>query len=128
MRVLPGPRPLLTNTEVLEHLSEVKNTSRVGNLQTIIVELQAYLRERPAGNVAQPQTMENIGLFVQGIKDNNLQLEKAELLQIINSAPTSLAVLFCLVEEADIRFTEDQLNIILELSGKYLGTEPVPGE
>ncbi|PRT54072.1 DNA-directed RNA polymerase III subunit rpc9 [Wickerhamiella sorbophila] len=128
MRILEGPQPLLTNVEVLEHITEVKRTAASENLQTIIVELQAYLRERPAGNVGNPQKIENIAKFVAAIKQENLEFEKAEILEIFNSAPSSLAVLFCLIEEADMRFTEDQLNKVLDLSAEYLGAEPVPGE
>lgn len=119
---------LLTNFEVLQHVKESKSTSKAENLQTIVVELLAYLRERPAGNVANPQTAENLKRFVQEIESANLQLENAEIVQIINSAPVSMPVLFCLIEEADTRFTEQQLEFLLELSQKYLGEEPVPGE
>lgn len=128
MRLLEpeGEDVLLTNAEVLDHLNEAKASARLENLQTIIVEIQAYLRERPAGNPEEPQTAENIAEFVRHIREQKIQLEKAEIFQIINAAPTSMPVLFCLIEEADIRLSEDQLQLILDLSQKYLGNEPQP--
>lgn len=127
MKVLAKDGPLLSNAEVMDHVTLVKQQSAsIQNLQTICVEIQAYLRERPAANIDQPQTHENIANFIREIKENNLALEKAEILQIVNSAPDNWPVLFCLVEEADIRFSEEQLQLVLDLSQKYLGQERIP--
>lgn len=128
MRVLEASEKLITNAEVYAHLNDVKTSSRCENLQTIVVELQAYLRERPAGNPSDPQSFGNIAAFMGEMKKRAFALEKSEYLQIINSAPSSLPSLFCLIEEADIRFTQTQLEEILELSCRFLGSEPTPSD
>lgn len=119
--------PLLCDKEVLDHVTEVKETTNtLQNAQTICVEIQAYLRERPSGNSERPQTHDGMAAFIKGLKDNNISLEKAEILQLVNSAPDNWPVLFTLIEEADIRFSEDQLGAILELSKQHLGFERMP--
>lgn len=89
-----------------------------------IQQLHAYLRDRPAGNEANPQTAQNISEFVANIK--RFDLEKAEVLQLINTAPQSLPVLFNVIEECDQRFSEQDMDEILQLSQQYLGVEPQP--
>lgn len=54
------------------------------------------------------------------------QLEKIEVLQLINVAPRSLPVLYNVVEECDQRFSAEEMDEILELVEKYLGYEPQP--
>lgn len=127
MKIIEKEGPLLCDAEVMEHITSVKNSvTTLQNVQTICVELLAYLRERPSGNVECPQTSEGIAAFVKGIRGIGLTLEKAEILQLVNSAPDNWPVLFCLIEEADIRYSEDQLSQLLELSQQYLGVERVP--
>lgn len=127
MKIIEKEGPLLCDAEVMEHISSVKSSvTTLQNVQTICVELLAYLRERPAGNVECPQTSEGISAFVKGIREIGLTLEKAEILQLVNSAPDNWPVLFCLIEEADIRYSEDQLSQLLELSQQYLGVERIP--
>lgn len=130
----------LTNYEVFQHLHEVKekrrhtasqgsaasNFLKAENLETIIIELQAYLRDRPAGNENAPQTADNIGAFMRELQANKLALEKAEKLQLINSAPSSMPVLYSLVEECELRFSPEQLELMLNLCRDYLGEEPSP--
>lgn len=127
MRVIEASGPLLCDAEVISHIHEVKEqTGTLQNAQTICVEIQAYLRERPSGNVENPQTEEGIAAFVQGLRDLKMDLEKAEILQLINSAPDNWPVLYCLIEEADMRFSEEQLDAVLNLSRQFLGFERVP--
>ncbi|GMM49431.1 hypothetical protein DASB73_003890 [Starmerella bacillaris] len=129
MKVLEKSGALLCNQEVSEYVKLVKDSpssSSLQNLQTICVELRSYLKERPANNPENPQTAENLKAFSKELKENDIKLEKTELLQVINSAPDNWPVLYCLIEEADIRFSEAQLEKILELSQKYLGSERVP--
>lgn len=127
MKVIAKSGPLLCDKEVLDHVTEVKEkTSTLQNAQTICVEIQAYLRERPSGNSERPQTQDGMAAFLKGLRENNIQLEKAELLQLVNSAPDNWPVLFTLIEEADIRLSEEQLTKILELSKEHLGFERIP--
>jgi hypothetical protein len=99
---------------------------RAENLETIIIELQAYLRDRPAGNEQVPQTIENITSYMRELAANKLDLEKAEKLQLINSAPSAMPVLYALVEECELRFSQEQLELLLTLCRGYLGEEPSP--
>lgn len=52
-------------------------------------------------------------------KLNQYDLYKIEKLQIMNQMPTNMVYLFAIVEECDSRFTEDQINDILEIISSY---------
>lgn len=54
------------------------------------------------------------------------QLEKIEVLQLINIAPRSLPVLYNVIEECDQRFSNEDMDEILDLVAKHLGYEPQP--
>ena len=86
--------------------------------------MHAYLRDRPAGNPANPQSAEKLTEFVRLVKP--YELEKAEILQLINVAPRWLPVLFNAIEECDQRFTDEQMEELLELIAQYVGFEPTP--
>jgi hypothetical protein len=62
--------------------------------------------------------------FVRLVKP--FELEKAEILQLINIAPRSLPVLFNTIEECDQRFTDEQMEELLELIAQHVGFEPTP--
>lgn len=47
-------------------------------------------------------------------KLNEFELFKVEKLQIVNHLTTNMAVLYSIVEECELRFTEQQINEILE--------------
>lgn len=51
-------------------------------------------------------------------------LEKAELLQIINERPDSVAELDCIVEEMDNRFDDDTQAVILEKIKEVIPAKP----
>lgn len=122
---------MLSDYEVLKHLDEIREsrdssvrTLKAENVETIILEVHAYLRDRPAGNPANPQSAEKLTEFVRLVKP--YELEKAEILQLINVAPRSLPVLFNAIEECDQRFTDEQMEELLELIAQYVGFEPTP--
>ncbi|KAK9474343.1 RNA polymerase [Dipodascopsis tothii] len=116
---------LLSNYEVLEHISAFKSrpTKKKGgalkseNLETIMLELKSYLEASPASR----QTPEQIQAFVAAAKP--YELEKAELLQIINLAPSSMVTLHSLIEECDERLTEPQKEELLALVGQHLSPD-----
>lgn len=129
MKILELRDKLLTNLEVRDHLAEVSERYKhagAENLETVAVEIQAYLRERPTSNPEEPQTIANMTEFLKALHENQYQLELAEKLQLINSAPTSMPVLFALVEECEQRFTNEQLEVLLDLCTRYLSREPIP--
>ncbi|KAK7204198.1 RNA polymerase II [Myxozyma melibiosi] len=126
---------LLSNFEVLQHINDIKRRQKQSsasrhrsalkteNLETILLELHTYLGEK-AHSAAAKQNPADIKTFMQEI--SVYDLEKAEKLQIINIAPTSLVTLYCLIEEYEQRFTEEQGNHMLELIQKYLHPAPPP--
>jgi hypothetical protein len=65
------------------------------------------------------QTDETIDDFMQ--RATPYQLEKVELLMIINSRPASLAELDVLIEELDTRLTEEQIEELLTLVRECFG-------
>lgn len=119
---------MLTNAEVLWRIEELRSKSTVNdcpeNLALVINEILSHFKQRPAGNLKAPQTAENISGFMKELGESGIYLEKAEVLQIINNAPTSLPVLFNIIEECEDRLDEEQTNRLLELCEKYLGFEP----
>ncbi|KAK9479409.1 RNA polymerase [Lipomyces japonicus] len=116
---------LLTNYEVLEFVNSIKQKQKraaskhkavfkTENLETIVLELQGYLKATPAGK----QSPDDIRNFIEQIAEYGL--EKAELLQIINVAPTSAVTLHALIEECDSRLTDEQRDHILEIVAAHL--------
>lgn len=68
-----------------------------------------------------PLTKLNDEMFTQLMnKLNNFELYKIEKLQIVNQLPTNMVHLFSIVEECDSRFTEDQINEMIELVASYV--------
>ncbi|KAK9316530.1 RNA polymerase [Lipomyces starkeyi] len=119
---------LLSNYEVLEHIHDIKrrqkrsaskhrSIQRTENLETILLELQGYLKGTPAAK----QTPEDIRKFLQEI--SVYELEKAEKLQLLNVAPGSEAALHSLIEECDQRFTGEQRQHMVALVSQFLKPE-----
>lgn len=50
---------------------------------------------------------------------NRFDLFKAEKLQIVNQLPTNMVHLYSIVEECDSRFTEDQIESIIDTVQQY---------
>lgn len=68
-----------------------------------------------------PLTKLNDEMFIDLMnKLNNFELYKIEKLQIVNQLPTNMVHLFAIVEECDSRFTEDQINEMIELVASYV--------
>lgn len=49
------------------------------------------------------------------------KLTKPEMLMILNLRPSDLGLLDCVIEECDLRFTEEQQLEILDIVGDILG-------
>lgn len=52
-------------------------------------------------------------------KLNDFDLFKIEKLQIVNQLPTNMVYLFAIVEECDSRFTEEQIEQLLDIISRY---------
>lgn len=133
MKIEAARDKFMTNLEVYEYIGEVRDRNKADfdlrrseHLETVLIELQSYLRDRPTGNQEQPQTQKNIESFIRSVHESGIQLEKVEYLQLVNSAPNGRAVLYNLIEDIEQRLDEDQMNLIIDLSSKYLGFEPMP--
>lgn len=59
---------------------------------------------------------------------SKFSLEKAELLMMVNSRPSSIAELDCIVEEMDTRFSEEETHEMLGIIKRNLPPAPVEGE
>lgn len=133
MKVETAREKFLTNFEVYEHLNEVRERAKAThqvaqtqNLDTIAIEIQSYLRERPTANPEFAQSQESITAFLKALHQEGFELEKAERLQLVNSAPSSEPVLYNLIEDCEQRFPEDRVQRLLELVQEHLGYEPMP--
>lgn len=133
MKVEAARDKFMTNLEVYEYISEVRERNKADfdhrrseHLETVLIELQSYLRDRPTGNQDQSQTQKNVETFIHSVHESGIRLEKVEYLQLINSAPNSRAVLYNLIEDIEQRLDEGQMNHIIDLSRQHLGFEPMP--
>ncbi|KAK9468410.1 RNA polymerase [Lipomyces arxii] len=125
MKVEISREKLLSNYEVLEHINDLKRKRKKSagkystmrkteNLETILLELQGYLKGSPAAK----QSANGMRKFLEEM--SIYKLEKAEKLMIINNTPNSDATLSSLIEEAMERFTQDERNHMLELIETHL--------
>lgn len=83
--------------------------------------MKDYLSTTPAAT----QNQEAIDNFMGAI--SKFPLEKAELLMMVNSRPSSIAELDCIVEEMDTRFSEDESQEMLEIVKTNLPPAPAEG-
>lgn len=114
----------MSNFEVNQHLIEIqaqnnwnteskKKRAFNPNLEIITRDVTSYLSKSPVAS----QTVENI---TQAMKElSKYELEKIEKLQILNSTPHSLVNLYSIVEECDQRFTEKEIEDILEIVQRH---------
>ncbi|KAJ8326519.1 hypothetical protein O5D80_005267 [Batrachochytrium dendrobatidis] len=107
---------LLCDSEVLNFLQEStkrrskkQNTATFQDLHTVEYEVVTYLSALPCKDQAKPQ----VNSFLEAIK--TWSLTKAEKLQLLNLRPVSAIELSAIIEECEIRFTEDQLTELLQI-------------
>ena len=81
--------------------------------------VREYLEQSPCAE----QSEAHIATFMDGMAA--YKLEKGELLQIVNERPETVAELDCIVEEMDPRFTEDQIEAMLQVVRRSLPPRPV---
>ncbi|KAF3942252.1 hypothetical protein ABW19_dt0202564 [Dactylella cylindrospora] len=120
---------MLSNYEVLAHIQDVKRkykeefsergpagAMKSGNLETVMKELTDYLSTTTVAS----QSSEKTTRLVEALA--KFQLEKIEVLMILNHQPKNETELDVLVEELETRFTEEQIQEILENVDNILGT------
>lgn len=83
--------------------------------------MKDYLSTTPAAT----QSQSAIDNFMSAI--SKFPLEKAELLMMVNSRPSSIAELDCIVEEMDTRFSEGETTEMLEIVKRNLPPAPTEG-
>ncbi|XP_042908714.1 DNA-directed RNA polymerase III subunit RPC9 [Parasteatoda tepidariorum] len=132
MEVINERAALLSNAEVFSlletlksDLKESKYSQRLNKnekekgkerLNTIVYETFKYLEEMPCAS----QSEESIKNFLIAIAP--YELTKAEKLQLLNLQPKSLVEIQLLIEECEERFTEDQMNDILNVVAETLSS------
>jgi DNA-directed RNA polymerase subunit F len=129
MKILESQQAVLTNYEVYQHILEQRaryaKTKRrgPGNYKTLVDELQNWL-ERRQSPLSQKPTLYNekcIATLLERLRP--YELPKSEVVMILNVRPPSASVLNAIIEDMYERFTEEQLedimNIIFEVLGQF---------
>ncbi|KAL7787779.1 RNA polymerase Rpb4 domain-containing protein [Trichoderma ceciliae] len=134
MKVVEAQAAVLSNFEVLQHLSQQKDRykqrKRRGppNLETVVRELIQYLQSHPNPLSQKPspysancisQLLERLGPY---------ELSKGEAVMILNLRPASVAALNTVIEEMGERFSDEQqeeiVAIIFQVLGQFEASEP----
>ncbi|KAK6462556.1 putative DNA-directed RNA polymerase III subunit [Scheffersomyces coipomensis] len=133
MKILKEREGFLTNFEVEQHLTDIKkkynwtfdekddeelqkdkrkNKKRFDacgvNLEVITRDVLSYVHNGPPSNIDNVENFKSLGIFL-----NQYDLMKVEKLQIMNSLPRSMVILYSLVEECDQRFNEEKCEAII---------------
>lgn len=108
--MLQAQEKLLTNYEVLSHLGQSKQDKAPENLATITFQLQKYLQSANKGAAVSSDTALTRRLRTLQAYD----LEKIEKIMVLNAMPRKLVELHVLIEECDQRFTQEQLETLLQ--------------
>ncbi|KAM0512404.1 hypothetical protein ACHAPE_008853 [Trichoderma viride] len=129
MKVIEAQNAVLTNYEVLQHLSQQKNLYKLRkrrgppNLETVVRELIQYLQSYPNPLSQKPSayTPNCISRLLERLSP--YELSKGEVVMILNLRPASVAALNTVIEEMAERFNDEQqeemVNIIMEVLGQF---------
>ncbi|KAK1247058.1 hypothetical protein MKX08_000860 [Trichoderma sp. CBMAI-0020] len=129
MKVIEAQNAVLSNYEVLQHLSQQKNLYKLRkrrgppNLETVVRELIQYLQSYPNPLSQKPSayTPNCISQLLERLSP--YELSKGEVVMILNLRPASVAALNTVIEEMAERFSDEQqeeiVNIILEVLGQF---------
>jgi len=116
---------MLSNFEVLALLQELKSeqkknrTTRNSPLATIIYEATRYLQQTPC----KLQTADQVRNFLTAVKP--LKLTKGEKLMLLNNPPSTPLEVQVMVEESEERFTEEEVEKLLQT---VQDTLPIPSK
>ncbi|RUP45639.1 HRDC-like protein [Jimgerdemannia flammicorona] len=128
MEVLQPRAAMLSNYEVLNLLREQADEQKQylainptmhfpENLATVQFEVTGYLEKGPCST----QTPEQIEAFLTAL--DHWKLTKAEKLQILNLRTKSMVELHLIIEECEERFTEEQLEELLQIVQQTLSRD-----
>ncbi|KAL2759664.1 hypothetical protein ACRALDRAFT_1074136 [Sodiomyces alcalophilus JCM 7366] len=130
MKILDSQSAVLTNYEVIHHVTQVpmgsKRTGRKGpaNYETLRKELIQYLTTPPSplSQKPMPYTEKGIPELMQRLRPYDLA--KGELIMIFNLRPANVVALNTILEEMSDRFSEDQQSEIITIVADVLGSFP----
>ncbi|KAL9332506.1 hypothetical protein ACSQ67_002116 [Phaseolus vulgaris] len=122
MKILEANAGALTNFEVLDFL-RAKGASKDPTRVIAKVEQSEYkVYDYLVDTAASDQTRESINEFLTCIKRHDLA--KAEVLNILNTRPTSEVEIFPIIESCEGRFPDEEVTEIVELVTKTLPPPP----
>ncbi|KAL8938446.1 MAG: hypothetical protein Q9216_003897 [Gyalolechia sp. 2 TL-2023] len=126
MKILATQSAALTNHEVSSHISSLRSrprsSPRPSNSQTILEEVSTYLHSYQADSSSPlPPTISSEQIEQLTRELRKFGLEKGEVLMLLNLRPKELGLLDCVVEECDMRLTEEQQEAVLECVGRVMG-------
>ena len=148
MEVINARAVTLTNFEVLRFLKEQKDSIKPPkgkkekgskhqkinkSLLTVTLETLAWLENSPAGVQEEHQVKEfaeKLSDLCEESKDESgasIRLSKQEVVQLINHRPGSAVEIQLLLENSEERFTEEQVEKLLDIVEECLPA-PVTGE
>lgn len=119
MEVVEGEERMLSNYEVLKILKDMKESTKCKstnkNLATITYETITYLE-----GLRHYEEMKDEHLLAYLDEMKKFNLTKLEKLQILNQCPRSMVELQILIEENEERFSEEAMELMLEIVRKTL--------
>ncbi|TFB04212.1 DNA-directed RNA polymerase III subunit rpc9 [Trichoderma ghanense] len=127
MKVIEAQAAVLTNYEVLQHLTQqkerYKQRKRRGppNLETVVRELIQYLQSYPNPLSQKPSTYapDCISRLLERLSP--YELSKGEVVMILNLRPASVAALNTVIEEMAERFSDEQQEEMVAIISEVLG-------
>lgn len=122
---------IITNAEVLNILNEKRNASKnttndvqMQNKEYVEIKTIKYI----SGIATSEVSLEKMEDCIAGIKEMQLGLTEAEVLQILNLGPTTEVEFCAIIEESGERLTDEQMGELIEYVVTTLGLEGEPIE
>ncbi|XP_077597053.1 DNA-directed RNA polymerase III subunit RPC9 [Stigmatopora nigra] len=128
MEVKNANAAMLSNYEVFRLLTDLKEQKKDSgkskhsagqqNLNTIMYETLKYLSKTPSSR----QRPEMVQAFLSTMRDH--KLTKAEKLQLLNHRPQTAVEMQLMVEESEERFSEEQIEELIQTISQLLPGDP----
>mmetsp|Transcript_16002 Transcript_16002/g.19858 ORF Transcript_16002/g.19858 Transcript_16002/m.19858 type:complete len:126 (-) Transcript_16002:784-1161(-) len=119
---------LVTNTEVLDCLKKAEDGvvyCKSKEATWVRNKVIKYIEENSDAK-PQNQTKDKIAEFINEIKETftgESELTRAEILQLINLAPKSVALVDLIIEECDTRLTDEQIQALTSVVETFFYAE-----